>query len=272
MKTLDLPSDYVGQIRFTGLPLLTPEELKKAQLDLFKALIQVKRNIKQPKKNKKGYGYNYADLNDVISAINAASNGVDIAYIQQPVEAGGKAGTHNYLFNSEGAIFDFGCYLIDLSNPGAQDHGTILTYTRRYSLSAIFDIASEDDDDAQRMESKPDFYSPRQIKNLTVAYEGKQTPVAKVFKKASEGDETAKQIITAKDNTVPTKIAFRSLIQMDELINGKRKSKKQSKPETKTDSDKIKELVDGEDPYADKKVDAERTKDQQDLFSDILGG
>ena len=127
MKMLNTPADWIGQIRFTGLPLLSSEELKEAQKSLMKAYVDTQHILNQPGKNHDGYGYKYADLNDVISSIQAATKELDIAYIQQPVTHGGQTGIHNYLINSQGAIFDFGSYLIDLGKPSPQEHGKCLT-------------------------------------------------------------------------------------------------------------------------------------------------
>jgi len=85
MKMLNTPADWIGQIHFTGLPLLSSEELKEAQKSLMKAYVDTQHILDQPGKNHDGYGYKYADLNDVISSIQAATKDLDIAYIQQPV-------------------------------------------------------------------------------------------------------------------------------------------------------------------------------------------
>ena len=152
---LESPADWIGQICFKSISGLKPEDALKAKLALMSSFVNVQRKLQQPSKDKQGYGYKYADLNGVIKAIQEASEDEDIAYIQQPITVGGQTGIHNYLLNSQGAIFDFGSYLLDIGSPNPQEYGKALTYARRYSISAIYGIASEDDTDAKEFKSKP---------------------------------------------------------------------------------------------------------------------
>ena len=229
MKMLNTPADWIGQIHFTGLPLLSSEELKEAQKSLMKAYVDTQHILDQPGKNHDGYGYKYADLNDVISSIQAATKDLDIAYIQQPVTHGGQTGIHNYLINSQGAILDFGSYLIDLGKPSPQEHGKCLTYVRRYSISSIFGIASEDDTDAKEFEGKEDFLSPSELSGIKVVYQQKKRDLVEVIAMAMAGDELAKQIIADKDNPVKTKLAIKSITKMykfsEDLIDKKSTAK-----------------------------------------------
>lgn len=214
MKKLNAPTDWIGQIHFTGLPLLSNEELKEAQKALLSDYVKTQQSLEQPGKKHDGYGYKYADLNDVITQIQKATSDLDIAYIQQPVNLGGQTGIHNYLINSKGAIFDFGSYLIDLGKPSPQEHGKCLTYVRRYSISSIFGIASEDDTDAKEFENKEDFLSPSELSGIQVVYEHKKRDLVEVIAMAMAGDELAKQIIADKDNPVKTKLAIKSITKM----------------------------------------------------------
>ena len=185
----------IGQAYFKAISGLSPEATVKAKLALLSSFVNVQAKLEQPSKDKDGYGYKYADLNGVIKQIQKASEGKDIAFLQQPVTVGGDTGVHNYLFNSKGAIFDFGTYLLPIGAPNPQKYGTALTYARRYSISAIYGIASEDDTDAQEFNSKPDYMTPNELKGVTINYDGKQTDLVEVFAKAMACDELAKQVI-----------------------------------------------------------------------------
>lgn len=239
MEKLNAPVNWIGQICFSGLPLLSAEELKEAQKSLMKAYVDAQHILDQPSKNHDGYGYKYADLNDVISSIQDATSDLDIAYIQQPITDGGKTGIHNYLINSQGAIFDFGSYLIDLGKPSPQEHGKCLTYVRRYSISSIFGIASEDDTDAKEFEGKEDFLPPDELQGIKVAYGNKRRDLVEVVAMAMAGDELAKQVISDKGNPAKTKIAIKSITKMykfaENLIDQKDKaeSKQQAKEQEK---------------------------------------
>lgn len=221
MQAIEAPKtsgiDKIGNFAVYTIGGLDAQQIVEAKLALMKDFSEVQANIKQPKKDKQGaqfrngQSYKYADLNSVISEIQEASKGHDIAYIQQPVMDGGKAGVDNYLLNSKGAIMDFGAYLLDVGGASPQDAGGAMTYARRYSISAIFGIASEEDTDAQEFQAKPSFTSPGQLAGLTIMYNGKRTDLTTVYAKALAGDTLAKQVIKDKGNSVNTKVAIKSI-------------------------------------------------------------
>lgn len=221
MQAIEAPKtsgiDKIGNFAVYTIGGLDAQQIVEAKLALMKDFSEVQANIKQPKKDKQGaqfrngQSYKYADLNSVISEIQEASKGHDIAYIQQPVMDGGKAGVDNYLLNSKGAIMDFGAYLLDVGGARPQDAGGAMTYARRYSISAIFGIASEEDTDAQEFQAKPSFTSPGQLAGLTIMYNGKRTDLTTVYAKALAGDTLAKQVIKDKGNSVNTKVAIKSI-------------------------------------------------------------
>lgn len=252
---LEGPADLIGQIYFKTISGLTPEAALKAKLALLSAFVNVQRKLTQPSKDKQGYGYKYADLNGVITAIQEASSDEDIAYIQQPVTVGGQTGIHNYLLNSQGAIFDFGTYLLDIGSPNPQEYGKALTYARRYSISAIYGIASEDDTDAKEFKAKPDYMTPKELKGMTITYDGKRKDLTEVFAMAMAGDELAKQVIKDKDNSVNAKIAIKSISAIYEFSKGLLKDRDKEKSKQDAEDQKIKEIVDGKkDPFADIKA------------------
>lgn len=250
VQLIEGPADLIGQAYFKAISGLSPEATVKAKLALLSSFINVQHKLLQPTKDKQGYGYKYADLNGVIKAIQDASADEDIAYIQQPVTIGGKTGVHNYLLNSQGAIFDFGAYTLDISSPNPQDYGKALTYARRYSISAIFGIASEDDTDAREFKSKPEYMTPQELKGMTINYDGKRKNLTEVFAMAMAGDELAKQVIKEKDNSVNTKIAIKSISAIYDFSKKLMDDRNKEKAKQDAEDKKIKEIVDGKkDPF-----------------------
>lgn len=216
-------TDNLGAFILHTIGGLNAKQILEAKLSLLSAYTRVQANILQPKKDKQGakfkngQSYKYADLNSVISAIQEASKGIDIAYIQQPIMNGGKSGVRNYILNSKGAIMDFGAYLLDVGSSRPTDAGGALTYSRRYSISSLFGIASEEDTDAQEYQAKPEFVSPNQLAGLTIMYDGKRTDLSTVYAKALAGDVLAKQVIKDKGNSVNTKVAIKSISSIYEF-------------------------------------------------------
>lgn len=88
----------------------------------------------------------YADLSSVVDAIRKplADNG--LAYVQTIHQADSAASVATLILHSSGEWIDCGAIAVPVSKGDAQGYGSALTYARRYSLSAAFGVAPEDDD------------------------------------------------------------------------------------------------------------------------------
>jgi hypothetical protein len=88
----------------------------------------------------------YADLSSVVDAIREplAKNG--LAYVQTIHQADNAASVATMILHSSGEWLDCGAIAVPVSKGDAQGYGSALTYARRYSLSAAFGVAPEDDD------------------------------------------------------------------------------------------------------------------------------
>lgn len=251
----------VGLMNIQTIVGMDAKQSLDAKLSLLNSFVQVKQALEQPSKSKDGYGYKYAYLNAVLTAIQKAIGELDLAYIQQPVNETAKTGVENYIFNSKGAVIDFGSYLLDITKPQAQQYGSALTYCRRYSISSIFGIASEEDTDAKEL---PQYMSPTEIEKLTLSYKGKQVALSKLFSLGLAGDLAAKGKLLDRDNNNVTKLAVKSMTDMWDFAseisamkseaNDKVKAKKdKEKKEKQTTVNKVQQSQ--KDPFADKKVE-----------------
>lgn len=99
-------------------------------------------------KNKQGYGYKYTDLAQIHDYLE--SNGMRyIQYINR-IEGEDYIFTKRYIDGKWDEEAIQGCKVVNAtlsgkSNP-AQEHGSALTYARRYSLLMAFGLATDDDD------------------------------------------------------------------------------------------------------------------------------
>lgn len=120
------------------------DALAKAQAE-FRA-IKKDKTAKVRMKAGGEYSYNYADLSSVIDATKEALSKNGLA-IMQPVEfQGERLVLHTKLLHSSGEMQS--CFWpLPAPHTPAQEMGSALTYARRYSMSAILGVASEDDDD-----------------------------------------------------------------------------------------------------------------------------
>lgn len=98
-------------------------------------------------------GYNYAPLDEIIEATRKglSENGLAVMQLLKLVNANTILVT--ILSHSSGQWIQSESYIGKQDQP-PQSEGSALTYKRRYSLSAILNVTSEEDDDAQAIEQK----------------------------------------------------------------------------------------------------------------------
>jgi len=103
-------------------------------------------------KNKEGYGYQYTDLAEIHRYLEE-NNLRYYQYIER-IDGDDYVMTVPQAIQDDGEIIDLpvrkGCRVVNAilsgkSNP-AQEHGSALTYARRYSLLMAFGLATDDDD------------------------------------------------------------------------------------------------------------------------------
>lgn len=146
------------------------EALAKAQAE-FKP-IKKDKTAKVRMKSGGEYSYSYADLSSVIDATKEALSKNGLA-VTQPVEfQAERMVLHTKLMHSSGES-ESSFWPLPPPHTPAQEMGSALTYARRYSMSAILGVASEDDDDGaagneaskpQPQAAKPAQAAPQQAK------------------------------------------------------------------------------------------------------------
>lgn len=163
------------------------------------ALANAQSNIVAPKKNRKvdfvnnkgqRVKYEYADLADVLDAIRIplSKNNLSIAHVMTRDPRG--FGLTTYLMHGDSGEYLETWYPLpdpETSDIRPQEFGGALTYARRYSVSSIVGIASEEDDDAQSAPTRP---ATRSIENKPTK---KSEPPAKNPPKDSKGNQPASQ-------------------------------------------------------------------------------
>lgn len=244
--------------------------------------IQVKSKIKQPKrtktvkvatKNGGTYSYSYADLADVDKSVMDACRSVtdkdgnvvfgyyfDIDNSQEGVTV------QTVMVDSAGGSMISDRIWFKNSYAGdAQRTASLISYAKRYSLSAAFGIASEDDNDAQNL--KPDkptvrILDQKELDSYEVVVYGHSHLLKDVWNDYIENhdSETKHWLTTQRDPQ--TKQAIKQLLdnyninqKINDIMVKKDKAqpeptiKETPKPEIKqsnsTDENEIKQLVDG---------------------------
>lgn len=124
--------------------------------NLAKALVKAQLEMITPKKGSVNpfFKNKYADLNDVLQAVVPALNSNGIVLLQPLVNIDGKNFVKTVLMHESGEVFESLAEIFCKNTNDAQAYGSGVTYARRYSLSSICGIGSEDDDAQKAVQAK----------------------------------------------------------------------------------------------------------------------
>lgn len=118
--------------------------------ELSKALIEVQKQLQPAIKDAENpfVKNRYATLNSVMDSCRMAllENGILLTQYPVPVE-GANLGLVTKLVHAKTGQFQASLAVIPLAKPDPQAMGSAFTYGRRYALSAMLGIVSEEDDD-----------------------------------------------------------------------------------------------------------------------------
>jgi hypothetical protein len=125
--------------------------------NIAKALVKAQLEMITPKKGSVNpfFKNKYADLNDVLAAVVPSLNNNGIVLLQPLVNIEGKNFVKTVLMHESGEIFESLAEIFCKNTNDAQAYGSGVTYARRYSLSSIVGIGSEDDDAQKAVQAKP---------------------------------------------------------------------------------------------------------------------
>ena len=118
--------------------------------ELNKALANFHKELKQPMKdaNNPFFKSKYVPLENVVEAIDDVAPKFGLTYSQYPVTTDdGKVGISTVLLHERGEFIEYPPATTKPDKNTPQGVGSALTYMRRYSLSAVFGITSDQDDD-----------------------------------------------------------------------------------------------------------------------------
>lgn len=135
---------------------------------LLESMVKAQKEFVTLPKDKSGYGYKYTDLDTVITAVRPILAKNNMGFMQSlTMTEDNRPGITTRLFNSTGEWIEDTIALPDIAmakTNAAQNLGAAITYMKRYALSAILGISSDEDTDAatpqpqsqpQRQEQKP---------------------------------------------------------------------------------------------------------------------
>lgn len=126
--------------------------LKKSESiqNLSKAMAEFQQVVKQPAKDADNpfFRSKYVPLESVVKTVTETGSPLGISFMQYTqVNENGDLGLCTVVMHSSGEYIEFPPLPIRPESSKPQATGSAITYARRYSLSSIFGIASEEDDD-----------------------------------------------------------------------------------------------------------------------------
>jgi hypothetical protein len=120
--------------------------------ELAKAMLKVRAELQPALKDRENpfTRSNYATLNSVMDACRDALVNNGVWLVQHPVPTeNGSLGLVTKLVHAESGQWHSSLMVMPLPKADPQGYGSALTYARRYSLSALIGIVTEDDDDGE---------------------------------------------------------------------------------------------------------------------------
>lgn len=122
-------------------------------MELYKALLMVQSKSATLKKSKQGHGYKYTPLDEVLEHLKPLLRESGLIVMQTIEDCDGRVAVRTVVAHSESgesyesvAVAPEGTQANSRMSP-IQTLGSDVTYLRRYSLSALFGLASDEDAD-----------------------------------------------------------------------------------------------------------------------------
>ena len=117
--------------------------------ELAKALSKFQGEVKQPMKDKDNpfFKSKYVPLENVVEAITETAPKHGLSFLQYPINNDNKVGIVTILMHESGEWIETDPIFTTPPKQDAQATGSVITYLKRYSLSAVFGITSDEDDD-----------------------------------------------------------------------------------------------------------------------------
>lgn len=122
-------------------------------INLSKALVETQKELKQPLKDAKNpfFKSEYVPLENVAEAITESATKHGLAFSQYATTTEtGNVSVGTIVFHESGEFIEYPPLILKPENTKPQSIGSAITYAKRYSLSAVFGITSDKDDDGSK--------------------------------------------------------------------------------------------------------------------------
>lgn len=118
--------------------------------EISKALVNFQKEVKQPFKDADNpfFKSKYVPLESVVEAITDIAPNQGLSFTQWALnDESGRVGVATLLMHESGEFIEYDPVFMQAEKQTPQGAGALITYLKRYTLSAIFGITSDADDD-----------------------------------------------------------------------------------------------------------------------------
>lgn len=118
--------------------------------EISKAMVKFQQEVKQPLKDKDNpfFKSKYVPLENVVEAITDVAPKHGLSFMQWALnDDTGRVGVATIVTHESGEFIEFDPVFMNADKNTPQGAGSLITYLKRYTLSAIFGITSDQDDD-----------------------------------------------------------------------------------------------------------------------------
>src|SRR5690625_623016 len=125
-------------------------KMSESITEISKAMAAFQKEVKQPFRDADNPFFNskYVPLESVVEAIHDIAPKHGLSFVQWPLnDEIGRVGVATILMHTSGEFIEFDPVFFEAEKQTPQGYGALITYIKRYSLSAIFGITSDQDDD-----------------------------------------------------------------------------------------------------------------------------
>jgi len=146
--------------------------------EIAKALAKFQQEVKQPFKDADNpfFKSKYVPLESVVESINMIAPKLGLSFTQWALnDDNGRVGVATLLLHESGEFIEYDPVFMTAEKNTPQGAGSLITYLKRYTLSAIFGITSDQDDDgnaSSQNDAKPNKASDKQLDLITKLLKG----------------------------------------------------------------------------------------------------
>lgn len=183
--------------------------------ELSKAMAKFHEEVKQPLKDKNNpfFKSKYVPLENVVEAINGTAPKHGLSFTQWPSnDVNGRVGVATMLMHESGEYIEFDPVFMNADKNTAQGAGSLISYLKRYSLSAVFGITSDQDDDGNNASGNNNKPAP-QATQQDVGNFNKEVAAFSTLMKERGKDVTPEQVKTQLQINDPTKATQKEINQ-----------------------------------------------------------